>query len=306
MKININFEKKHLVFLAIIVSVIGLGIAVAGTFTGPSGIGHDINEIDWASLGSCASGSSIRAINAGGTVVCETDDSGGSSGGGGGAPGESVMYLRRSASAGGDAGLCPSDWTEIDYQTVVAAGDRDNIVRICVKTDQVCQVAYIKKSASAAGADPGLCPSDWTEADYQPAVAQDQRDNRVRTCYKCEATGSGVSASGGVGGSVFYTFKSHSGQRPPPPPSCPTDWDTADAGSEKGGGVSVTYKNVCYRNDDVECQSFYTTITASGSRPPPPPACPSSGGWQSTDGGTISAFESDGVTYYNVCYRCES
>jgi hypothetical protein len=82
MKLEVHIEKRHLVFLVLLVGVVALGFVVA--YTDPPGankaatVGHSVDEIKWSQLGSCGAGSSIRQINDDGTVVCESDDVGSS------------------------------------------------------------------------------------------------------------------------------------------------------------------------------------------------------------------------------------
>ena len=74
--VTINIQNKHLYLIsAIMIFLVGVGLVVSGSYTSlTTGIGHDFDELEDVQKrvdGTCAEGSSIRAINTDGTVTCE-------------------------------------------------------------------------------------------------------------------------------------------------------------------------------------------------------------------------------------------
>ena len=85
--INIQIKKKDLFLVsAIVVFLVGVGIVVAGSFVGPSGIGHDFDELEAVQrriengLSACSGDNlAIKTIDPDtGEVTCESDDGAGS------------------------------------------------------------------------------------------------------------------------------------------------------------------------------------------------------------------------------------
>ncbi len=106
-------------------------------------------------------------------------------------PGGSVMYLKARTTVG----TCPSGWTTLSTynENVGGAAGLTNIVRVCYRAVQSCQVLRLVSTAQATLAD---CPSPFQTAngtltcgtsscaqEYPPGGGSNY--NYVRNCYVC-------------------------------------------------------------------------------------------------------------------------
>ena len=106
------------------------------------------------------------------------------------APGGSVMYLKARTTVG----ACPSGWVAMPTYTEAVGGGATNYVRVCYRTDQVCQVLRLV-SISQTTPPPADCPSSFLTASgsltcgttscSQENAPGGGSQNYVRNCYSC-------------------------------------------------------------------------------------------------------------------------
>ncbi len=98
----------------------------------------------------------------------------------------SVMYLKRAqASLTEEPVKCPANWLEADLQKELVSNGYKNMVRTCYRTDEACQVMYLKREQVSVIEDPAKCPSGWEQADLQSEHVGHGYKNTMRTCYRC-------------------------------------------------------------------------------------------------------------------------
>lgn len=98
----------------------------------------------------------------------------------------SVMYLKRAqTSVTEEPAKCPINWLEADLEKEVVGNAYKNMVRTCYRTDEACQVMYLKREQISIVEDPAKCPNTWEQADLQSENVGHGYKNTVRTCYRC-------------------------------------------------------------------------------------------------------------------------
>jgi len=90
----------------------------------------------------------------------------------------SIMQLERYEL---EPALCPTDWTEADYQRIDRSSGSFVNLRTCI-TNQVCSVVHLPRYDNP---DTAECPTGWTEAQNIQTWREPGNRYYARTCYIC-------------------------------------------------------------------------------------------------------------------------